>query len=165
MRKIWEGIKSVININTTKNESINCLSVNSTKNRPFCCKQFLHQVFHNECQKVGSGIAHTHKSYTDHLTNPLEKTFFLTPTSPYEVGDIIKTLNLRKSVGPYSIPKKLLKKFSKALTIPISTLTNQPFVTGIFSEPLKLLSVIPIFKKADPWKWINKSDNKSDKYL
>ena len=28
MLKTWEGIKSIIHINTTKNKSINCLNVN-----------------------------------------------------------------------------------------------------------------------------------------
>ena len=31
MLKTWEGIKSIININTTKNKSINCLNVNNAK--------------------------------------------------------------------------------------------------------------------------------------
>ena len=119
MLKTWEGIKSIININTTKNKSINCLNVNNTEE-----------------------------------TDPSEKTF-LTPTSPDEVEDIIKTLNLRKSIGPNSIPTKLLKKYSKTISIPISKLINQSFVTGIFPEPLKLANVIPVFKKADPLQCTN----------
>ena len=31
MLKTWEGMKSIVNINTTKNKAINCLSVNNTK--------------------------------------------------------------------------------------------------------------------------------------
>ena len=95
-------------------------------------------------------MVHTLKNYTDCLTNPTEKTLFLTPTLPDKVEDIIKTLNLRKSIGPNSIPTKLLKKYSKTISIPISKFINQSFVTGIFPESLKLASVIPIFKKADP---------------
>ena len=34
MLKTWEGmIKSIININTTKNKSINCLNVNNTEEK------------------------------------------------------------------------------------------------------------------------------------
>ena len=96
-----------------------------------------------------------HLKTTDYLTNPSEKTFFLTPTSPDEVEDIIKTLHLRKSIGPNSIPTKLLKKYSKTISIPISKLINQSFVTGTFPEPLKLANVIPVFKKADPLECTN----------
>ena len=106
-------------------------------------------------KKIESNIVHTPKNYTDYLTNPSEKTFFLTPTSPDEVEDIINTLNLRKSIGPNSIPTKLLKKYSKTISIPISKLINQSFVTGIFPEPLKLANVIPVFKKADPLQCTN----------
>ena len=95
-------------------------------------------------------MVHTLKNYTDCLTNPTEKTLFLTPTLPDKVEDIIKTLNLRKSIGPNSIPTTLLKKYPKTTSIPISKLINQSFITGIFPEFLKLASVIPIFKKADP---------------
>ena len=95
-------------------------------------------------------MVHTLKNYTDCLTNPSEKTLFLTPTLPDKVEDIIKTLNLRKSIGPNSIPTTLLKKYPKTISIPISKLINQSFITGIFPEFLKLPSVIPIFKKADP---------------
>ena len=95
-------------------------------------------------------MVHTLKNYTDCLTNPTEKTLFLTPTLPDKVEDIIKTLNLRKSIGPNSIPTTLLKKYPKTTSIPISKLINQSFITGIFAEFLKLASVIPIFKKADP---------------
>ena len=31
MLKTWEGIKSIIKINTTKNKFINCLNVNNTE--------------------------------------------------------------------------------------------------------------------------------------
>ena len=104
-------------------------------------------------KNIESNIVHTLKNYTDCLTNPSEKTLFLTPTLPDEVEDIIRTLNLRKSVGPNNIPTTLLKKYPKTISIPISKLINQSFITfitGIFPKFLKLASVIPIFKKADP---------------
>ena len=67
----------------------------------------------------------------------------------------MKTSSLRKSIGPNSIPTKLLKKYSQTISIPISKLINQSFVSGIFPEPLKLASVIPFFKKADPMECTN----------
>ena len=83
------------------------------------------------------------------------KTFILTLTSPEEVEGIIKTLNLRKSIGPNSTPTKLLKKYFKTISITISKLINQSFVTGIFPETLKHASVIPIFEKAAPLECTN----------
>ena len=130
MVKTSEGIKSIININTTEIESINCFNINIIEETfAFVVSSFFNRFV---------------------TTNPLEKFFFLTPASPDKIGDIIKTLSLRISIGPYNIPVKIFKKYSKTISIPIPKPINQYFVTGIFPEPSKLLSVIPISKKADP---------------
>ena len=50
---------------------------------------------------------------------------------------------------------KILKKYSKTVSIPITKLINQSFVPGIFPQSLKHASVIPIFKRADPLECIN----------
>ena len=56
---------------------------------------------------------------------------------------------MRKSIGPNSIPTRLLKKFFKEISIPIGKLINLSFETGIFPDALKLARIIPIFKKGD----------------
>ena len=91
----------------------------------------------------------TYKNYIDYLTNPSEKTFFWRPIIPDENEDIIKTLSVGKSLGPNSIPTKLLKHFSKSISIPLSHLINLSFKNGVFPNALKFASAIPVFKKAD----------------
>ena len=136
MLKTWEGIKSIININTTKNKSINCLNVNNTEEMdPFVLSSSFNKFFTTIGKKIEANIVHTSENCTDYLTNPSEKTFFLTPTLPDEIEDIITTLNLTKSIGPNSIPTKLFKKYFKTISILISKLINQSLVTGIFPEP------------------------------
>ena len=114
---------------------------------PFVLSSSFNKFFITIAKKIKSNIVHTPKNHTNYLPNPSEKTFFLTPASLEEVEDIIKTLNPRKSIGPNSIPTKLLKKYSKTISIPISKLISKSFVTKTFPEPLKLASEIPIFKK------------------
>ena len=155
MLKTWEGIISIININTTKNKSINCLNVNNAEETgSFVRSSSFNKFFTTIAKKIESNIVNTPRNYSDYLTNPSEKTF-LTPTWLDEVKDIIKILNLRKSINSNSIPTKILKKYSQNISIPISKLINQYFVSGIFPEALKLASVVPIFKKADPLKCTN----------
>ena len=61
----WEDTKSIITINATKSNSINCLNVNNTKEvDSFCSKQFLQHVFHNIAKKKKSNIVHTPKNCT-----------------------------------------------------------------------------------------------------
>ena len=76
----------------------------------------------------------TNKNYIDYLTNPSEKTFFYRPTTLDETEDIIKILSVGKSLGPNSIPTKLLKQFSKSISIPLSNLINLSFKNGVFSK-------------------------------
>ena len=113
MLKTWEDIKPIININTTKNKYINCLNVNNTKETdPFVLSSSFKTFSTTIVKKVESSIIHTPKNYANYLTNPSEKTFFLTPTLPNEVEDITKTLNLIKSIDPNSIPTKTIPKLS-----------------------------------------------------
>ena len=91
----------------------------------------------------------TYKNYIDYFTNPSEKTFFLRPTIPDETEDIVKTLSVGKSFGPNSNPTKLLKQFSKLISIPLSNLINLSFKNGVFPNALKFASAIPVFKKGD----------------
>ena len=74
--------------------------------------------------KTKTGRIIANPLYTDYLTNPSEKTFFLRPTIPDETEDIIKKLSVGKSLGRHSIPTKLLKQFSKSISIPLSVDLN-----------------------------------------
>ena len=94
---------------------------------PVVLNDSFNKFFLTIAQKIESKIVATNKNYSDYLTNPSEKTFFLRPTTPDETKDIIKTLSVGKSVGPNSIPTKLLKQFPKSISIPLSNLINLSF--------------------------------------
>ena len=79
-----------------------------------------------------------------------ENTFFLIPTVPDEVEDIIKTLSIGKSLGLNSIPAKLLKQFSKSISISLSYLLNLHLnEDSVFANALKHASEISLFKNGD----------------
>ena len=78
MVKTWEGIKSIIHINTTKSKSINCFNVNNIEETdPFVLSSSFNKFFTKIAKKIESNIVHTPKNYTDYLTNPSEKNFHL----------------------------------------------------------------------------------------
>ena len=56
---------------------------------------------------------------------------------------------MRKSIGPQSIPTRLLKQFLEEISTPNEKLINLSFETEIFPDTLKLGRIIPIFKKGD----------------
>ena len=150
MLKTWDGIKCIININKKEKKDINCLKVDDQQaTDPFVISNYFNKFFTTIAKKIESKIVQTDKKYSDFLDNPLEKTFFLTPTEPNEVQSLIKTLNLKKATGPNSIPTKLLKVFDKTISVPLANLINLYFEKGVFPKSLKTASVIPIFKKGD----------------
>ena len=140
----------IININKTTKKDVNCLQINGIdETDPAVLSQTFNKFFTTIAQKIESKLVNTAKHYTDYLTEPVRDHFILTPTNTVEIKDILKTLNIRKSIGPSSIPTRLLKQFSKEISIPLEKLINLSFETGIFPDTLKLASVIPVFKKGD----------------
>ena len=64
------------------------------------------------------------KSFDSFLTKSNAKTFFLSPVTPEEVLNELKTFNLNKVSGPNSIPVKILKDMKSEISVPLSTLIN-----------------------------------------
>ena len=75
--------------------------------------------------------------------NPFD--FVLNPVSESEVLEIINTLD-NKSMGPYSIPLKLLKLIPDLIIKPLCSIINHSFSNGKFPDLLKIVKVIPIHK-------------------
>ena len=98
MLKIWDGIKSIININKKEKRDINCLKEDDQQaTDPFVISNYFNKFFTTIAKKIERKIVQRNKKYSDFLDNPLEKTFFLTPTEPNEVQFLIKTMNLKKA--------------------------------------------------------------------
>ena len=74
-------------------------------------------------------------------------TFMIKPTTPTEIEDMIAKLDKSKSVGPNSIPNKLIQSIRKSISIPLSNMFNSTFINGTYPEFLKISIVIPIYKK------------------
>ena len=74
---------------------------------------------------------------------------FLSPTTPDEVANILKTFNLNKASGPNSLPAKILKGLKSKISEPLCTLINLSFNTGVFPNSLKVAKVITVFKKGN----------------
>ena len=124
---MWKNIKNLINFKAkTKDNFINSVYTNDKRKITSDSSEIANQFnnhFTTVAVKIEKKLVKTNKKH-DFLTNPMEKTFSLYPTSPTEVEDHIKNLNVRKSVGPYSIPNQILKEFKSLFSIPISLIFN-----------------------------------------
>ena len=150
LHKTWVRVKMIVNINETTKKEIKCLNINGNEETdPAILSQAFNSFFSTIAQKIESKLINTTKHYTDYLTEHTTNTFILTPTNTKEIEETIKTLNIRKFIGPNSIPTRFLKQFYKKINIPIERLISLSFETGIFPESLKLARITPIFKKGD----------------
>ena len=96
-----------------------------------------------ELQKL---IPPTNRNFCDNFKNLNAESFFMTPTTPEEISDLIKTLISNKSTGSNSILTSILKKIKNEISIPLSAIINNSFKNEIFLNLLKSAQVIPVFK-------------------
>ena len=152
MKLLWSGLRSII---SNKNSKVNIISklndVNGNlTNDPAVIANTFNDFFVNVAGNVAKGIPRTRKSPMDYLGTRNEHSFFMTPVIPMEVSDIISLLNTGKSIGPNSIPTKLLKILSLHICSPLSDIINDSFQSWAFPEKLQLAKVIPLFKEGCP---------------
>ena len=70
--------------------------------------------------------------------------------SPFEVKNVLESLQLGKSLGPDGINNRIKKKLSSPLSRPLSCLFNYSMSKGTFPDMWKEANVSPLFKKDDP---------------
>ena len=150
LRKTWEGIREVINIRKEKGQTINTLnSDNGIINEDRKISEQFNKHFCNIAKTIEKEIPSAKNNFSGYLKNPIEKSFFINPTTADEVETQIKCLKNNKASGPNSIPTSIFKNFRKSLSVPLAEIINLSFNEGKFPAQLKSANVIPDFKKGD----------------
>ena len=152
MKLLWTGIKSIISI---KNSHVNVINKLKDANGNLITDSasmanIFNIVFVNVADGVTKSIPRSPKSPLDYLDKNNPNSFFISPAAPYEISDIIDMFKTGKSIGPNSIPIKLLKILSPHISFPLSQIINESFQSGIFPEKMQRAKVIPLFKKGCP---------------
>ena len=152
MKQLWSGIKSVINIRQSSN--INVISKlkdsngNISSDSAVVANTF-NKFFVNVSHNITKTIPRSNKSPVDFMGDRTGNSFFTAPSVPNEISEIISLLKTGKSLGPDSIPMKILKA-PLPLILPLSQIINESFQSGIFPDKMKFAKVIPLFKKGCP---------------
>ena len=143
----WKGIKSIVKIKSSSKKDIYSINQNGIL---ITDQSKIANIFNNFFVNVGPNIDKTiPKSYDFRKylkNNRFDKTFFLRPTNPIEIFDIINSLINKKALGPNSLPVYILKVNNHLFSDLLSKIINLSFVTGIFPDLCKVAKVIPIFK-------------------
>ena len=114
--KVWEGIRSVINVKNEKSSNNISLNIdNETITDDLTISNHFNNFFTSVAKNLVNKIPKTPKSFHSYLKNSNKKSFFLSPTKKKDVEDILSTLKRNKKAGPFSVPTRILKDFKTYL--------------------------------------------------
>ena len=152
MKKLWSGIKLIINPKSSLTSFINKIKdLNGVATiDPVEISNIFNNYFANISNEITKNIPSNPKSPLDYLLERNDKSMFLSPVTNVEIENIISIMNPTKSVGPHSIPVRLLKILGPFISIPLAKVVNQSFQQGTFPSKLKTAKIIALFKKGDP---------------
>ena len=150
MKKVWSGIRSIINISKVKADYIlSILESGKTVDNPCAIVNIFNNYyfFLNVGKNTDKDIPCGNCCPTSFLKGNFPDSMFLSPATSVEVDSYISQMDNNKSIGPYSIPVPLLKILKTHISPLISSLINDSFLCGIFPSKLKLAKVTPVFSK------------------
>ena len=106
MKKLWSGIRSIINVSSKSGYCISQLiqdgkEIDDPKKMANIFNKFFVNV--SQIEKVTSGIPRTRKCCLDYLKQRNDKSLFLSYATPEETEALINSLQKGKAVGPYSV--------------------------------------------------------------
>ena len=148
IKNIWKGLKSILTIKNISAEIPKILTVDGTTiSNPMEISNIFNNYFSSIATKMKFNISFSHKHFSDFLKNRSNISFFVSPTDKTEIEDVISSLDSNKSVGPNSIPTKILKLLKDDISSQLSEIFNISFSSGVFSSILKTARVIPVHNK------------------
>ena len=140
-KKIWNGIKEIVDIKAKINQKTVKIVQNETE---LTDPKLVANAFNNYFANVGVNLATLipaiNKSPLEYLKNPSTNNFYLFPITPTEIETQISNLKSGKAAGPYSIPGNILKIVKSVISFPLAALySTLLFHLGLFQITLKLL--------------------------
>ena len=126
-KRIRQGIHEIISSRQNKKgSSISTIIVDgNTITAPTEMTENFNSFFTSIGKNLKKKIPPTKKTFTDYLKTPNLENFTISLTSADEISDLICSLDSNKSVGPCSIPTKILKIATEIVSLPLSELIYQ----------------------------------------
>ena len=156
MKNTWEGIRSIISLQKTTNDSPTIISLEGhTVTDPRTIANTFNSFFCSVAAEVQSKVPFSYKRFSEYLPPPNQDSFFMSLCTKEEIIEIISSFKPKKSAGPNSIPTKILTLLTDDISEHLSIIFNILFATGIFLEKLKVVKVIPIHKKDSKLEYSN----------
>ena len=147
-KRIWQGIKQIVQINPQVNQSISKIVLENCEiTDPKAKANAFNNYFANIGGNLASSIPGASKTVNEFMAPPMCDSLFLCPVTEDEIQLEIAKPQTGKAVGPSSIPISILKILKSELAGPLQVIFNTSFLTGIVPDKFKLAKLIPVFKK------------------
>ena len=147
IKKTWDAIRKIVNVKKSTHFSISQLNINGKiTDNPIEITNKINSYFVNVGPQTEKGVPKVPNITPDKfLKNRNQLNLIIAHISDEEVLKIIESLP-NKSVGPASIPIRLLKVVADIIVKPLCAIINLSFATGVFPEVWKVAKVIPLHK-------------------
>ncbi len=148
VKKLWKGIRNLINVSNKSATNINKLIENGREilhNKEIA--DTMNNFYVNIGKSIDKKIPKGDKPFSHYLHNRNLYDIILNPCTNDEVRKYIGNLSESKASGPNNIPTSILKNYTDQLITPLVTLLNKSLAEGIFPDLLKVASICPIYKK------------------
>ena len=142
------NMNNIKNICFTKHSSF--IFINETVTDPKKIANIFNDYFSTIAEKTKAKTKFSNKLFYEFFQHASENSLFLKSISSDE---IISSLNESKSVGPNSLPTKILKLLKNDILLQVTNIFNLFFSTGVFPSELEFAKVIPIDKKGSKLKF------------
>jgi hypothetical protein len=158
MKKTWKTINTIIGRTNVKHKGAQEFKIGNTRtsdtsliSNGFC--EYFTNIGPNLAANIPNPITNASQYLQNIQRNP--NSFFMTPTNPEEILDIIKQLKPKNSSGHDTISTKLIKSIDSSISKPISIFINMFIQSGLVPDSLKLAKIIPIYKSKSPDEFSN----------
>ena len=109
MKKTWKGSENIISLKTLNQTFPNAIiDNNATSTDPITIANAFHKCFSTIAIDIKTSIIYSKKQIFNFLPLTNTDSFFISSIDCNKISNIISFLNNHKSVGPNSIPTKIL---------------------------------------------------------
>ena len=151
----WKGVNGYLNKTQLKSSPSMIKTECAVLTDPKEIANEFNEYFVQVAPSLVDKLPKTSKQFFDYLGPQTNNSFFVEPTSPEEIHDLINQLDPKKSKDVYNFPIDIIKKIKNVIADPLSMIVNSSFSNGIFPDKLKYAKVLPIHKSGPKFKTNN----------
>ena len=149
LRKTWSVIKQIISKKEPEQRFNNMKDSSGSYSNPTQIATKFNNFFANVGPSLANKISPTQITYREFLIGHYAKCFYLNPTSPTEVANIVHSLKNSKCEGFDGLCISPIKDTIDLIAAPLTHICNLSFSQGVFPDKFKTAKILPIFKFDD----------------